>query len=322
MSYLNLRRSAVLVVSAALLLTACTMDDAGPGRAPGPPAPGATAPVTPTATPTATPRPTPPRADVGPAVDRLEEKYDADVGLYAVDTGTGRVAAHGEDERFAFASTYKALAAGAVLERSSAADLRKVVMFDAEDLVEYSPVTEQHVGDGMTMLQIIDAAVEESDNTAGNLLFDALGGPSGMQAALRAIGDETTVSARYEPELNEVAPGDDRDTSTAEALAADLRAYVLGDVLGEDDRRVLVEALRGSVTGAETIRAGVPDGWVVGNKTGTSGNGGRNDIGVVWPPGREPLVLAVLTQTEDPDAEPADALLAEVTAVAVEALGR
>jgi beta-lactamase class A len=93
-------------------------------------------------------------------------------------------------------------------------------------------------------------------------------------------------------------------------------------VLDEEARATFVEALRGSVTGAETIRAGVPDGWVVGDKTGTSGQGGRNDIGIVWPPDGEPVVLAVLTQTENPEAEPQDALLAEVTAVAVEALGR
>ncbi|WP_454855546.1 class A beta-lactamase [Promicromonospora soli] len=319
MSYPNLRQLVAPVAATALLLTACTADGA-PGPTPSTSAPASTA--TPTAAPSTTPAvtPAPPRADVDAAVGRLEETYDAAVGLYAVDTGTGRVAAYDEDKRFAFASTYKALAAGAVLERSSAADLREVITFDATDLAEHSPVAEQHVSDGMTMLEIIDAAVRQSDNTAGNLLFDALGGPTGFQAALCAIGDETTVSARREPELNDVAPGDDRDTSTAEALAADLRAYALGDVLDDAGRRVLVEALRGSVTGAETIRAGVPDGWVVGDKTGTSGDGTRNDIGIVWPPDGDPIVLAVLTRAEARGAEPDDALLAEVTAVAVEAL--
>jgi beta-lactamase class A len=238
-----------------------------------------------------------------------------------VDTGTEAEVAHRADRRFAYASTFKALAAGAVLERSGPDELARVVTYDADDLQEYSPVAEQHVGEGMTMYQIIDAAVQQSDNTAGNLLLDALGGPAGLEGALRGIGDETTRPARYEPELNDVAPGDERDTSTARALAHDLRAYGLGDVLDDEARATFVEALRGSVTGAETIRAGVPDGWVVGDKTGTSGHGGRNDIGIVWPPDREPVVLAVLTQTEDREAEPDDALLAEVTAVAVEALG-
>jgi beta-lactamase class A len=265
--------------------------------------------------------PPPPAVDVAAEIGRLEDEYDAVVGLYAVDTGTGTEATHRADRRFAYASTFKALAAAAVLERSGPDELAQVVTYEAGDLQEYSPVAEQHVDEGMTMYQIIDAAVQQSDNTAGNLLLDALGGPAGLEAALRAIGDETTMPARYEPELNDVAPGDERDTSSARALAHDLRAYGLGDVLDDDARETFVEALRGSVTGDETIRAGVPDGWVVGDKTGTSGDGGRNDIGLLWPPDGEPVVLAVLTQTEDREAEPDDALLAEVTAVAVEALG-
>lgn len=314
----NLRRLVVPVVAAALLVTAaCTPGGAAPG-----PDPSAqrSASTTPAPTPTATP--TPPPAAVAAELGRLEQRYDAVVGLYAVDTGTGRVAAHNADERFAYASTFKALAAAAVLDRADAADLRRVITFDAADLTEWSPVAERHVDDGMTIPQIVRAAVGHSDNTAGNLLLEELGGPSGLQAALRALGDTTTVAARYEPQLNDVAPGDERDTSTARALAADLRAYALGDVLDEDDRGILVDALRGSVTGADTIRAGVPDGWVVGDKTGTTGDGTRNDIGIVWPPEGDPIVLAVLTRTEVRGAEHDDALLAEATRVVVDALGR
>ncbi|MEU4363186.1 class A beta-lactamase [Promicromonospora sp. NPDC023987] len=316
----NLRRLAPLVASAALVLSACAPGSAEEASTASSPATAGSTTAGPTATKQA--RPPAPVIDVSDELGRLEKKYHAVVGLYAVDTGGGPRVAHRADERFAFASTFKALAAGAVLEQSSADELERVVTYDAADLVEYSPVTEQHVESGMTMLEIIDAAVQVSDNTAGNLLFDALGGPDGLEAALRGIGDETTVSARWEPELNDVTPGDERDTSTARALADDLRAYALGDVLDDTDRKILVEALQGSTTGDETIRAGVPDGWVVGNKTGTSGNGGRNDIGVLWPPDGDPIVLAILTRTEDPDAEPDDAFLAEATAVAMEALTR
>lgn len=312
----NLRRPALLLASAALVLTACTPGNAEPAPSPTPPDPS-------TSEKTAAPpvADAPDAADVAAEIGRLEKKYEAVVGLYALDTGTGVEVTHRADDRFAYASTFKALAAAAVLDRSSPEELEQVVIYDAGDLQAHSPVAERHLDEGMTMHQIIDAAVRESDNTAGNLLLDALGGPPGLADALRAIGDETTMPSRYEPELNDVAPGDERDTSTARALAQDLRAYGLGDVLDDDARATLVEALRGSVTGPETIRAGVPDGWVVGNKTGTSGRGGRNDVGLLWPPDGEPVVLAVLTQTEDPEAEPDDALLAEVTTVAVEALG-
>ncbi|MCP2266692.1 class A beta-lactamase [Promicromonospora thailandica] len=313
---------AVLALTAALTLGAALGGCSGGGAA----APDDTA--------SAVTAPAPGPPDTGPDADPdadsavdvrheiadLEARYDAVVGLYALDTGTGRVAAHRADDRFAFASTYKALAAGALLERDGTAGLDRVVTYTADDLVPYSPVAERHVTDGLTVRQVIDAAVRESDNTAGNLLFDALGGPAGLQAALRAAGDGATVSARPEPDLNDVPAGDERDTSTPRALAEDLRAYALGDRLDDDARAVLVEALRGSTTGDGTIRAGVPDGWTVGSKTGTSAVGTRNDVGVVWPPDGDPVVLAVLTQLRDRDAEPDDALLAQVTAVAVRAL--
>nr|BFF17220.1 hypothetical protein GCM10025730_07410 [Promicromonospora thailandica] len=239
---------AVLALTAALTLGAALGGCSGGGAA----APDDTA--------SAVTAPAPGPPDTGPDADPdadsavdvrheiadLEARYDAVVGLYALDTGTGRVAAHRADDRFAFASTYKALAAGALLERDGTAGLDRVVTYTADDLVPYSPVAERHVTDGLTVRQVIDAAVRESDNTAGNLLFDALGGPAGLQAALRAAGDGATVSARPEPDLNDVPAGDERDTSTPRALAEDLRAYALGDRLDDDARAVLVEALRGA----------------------------------------------------------------------------
>lgn len=313
----------VRTLTAALALALCAgLGACGTAQEPAPPSGSPSgAPSAPSA-PSASPAP----ADVSAALTRLEAEHDVAVGLYALDTGTGRVAAHRADERFAYASTFKALAAGAVLERHGTAVLDDVVTWSADDLVDWSPVTEQHVADGLTMREVIDAAVRESDNTAGNLLLDALGGPAGLRDALRAAGDDTTAPARTEPALNDHVPGDDRDTSTPRALAGSLRAYALGDRLDDDARAVLVEALRGSTTGDGTIRAGAPDGWVVGSKTGTSTVGTRNDVGIAWPPGAgpgtgDPVVLAVLVQAEDGSTTPDDALLAEATAVTFEALG-
>ncbi|GGP76512.1 class A beta-lactamase [Saccharothrix coeruleofusca] len=251
---------------------------------------------------------------------RLEREFDAELGVYAVETGTGREVAHRADQRFAYASTIKALATGAVLRRHAVGELEQVVTYARSDLVEYSPVTGDRVGTGMTLREVMDAAVRYSDNTAGNLLFRDLGGPEGLNAALRAIGDTTTKAARVETELNEAVPGDERDTSTPRALAGSLRAYALGDALPEDRRAVLVDLLRRNTTGAELIRAGVPEGWVVGDKTGSGGYGTRNDIAVVWPPDRAPIVLAVLSDRDTADADHDDALIARAAAAAVNAL--
>ena len=166
----------------------------------------------------------------------------------------------------------------------------------------FSPVTEQRVGTSMTLKALCSAAVRYSDNTAANLLLDELGGPKGLDAILEELGDDVTRMERREPELNDWAPGDTRDTSTPRALARDLRAFVLGDVLEAPERAQLTRWLRTNTTGDALIRAGVPDGWKVGDKTGTGATyGARNDIAVVWPPDRAPIVIAIMSNRAEPD---------------------
>jgi beta-lactamase class A len=251
---------------------------------------------------------------------RLEARFGARLGVYAVDTGSGRTVEHRADERFPYASTFKALAAAAVLATTSPQEMRTVVRYSRSDLVEYSPVTEQNVRRGMTLSGIAAAAVTRSDNTAGNLLLERLGGPQGLEDALRALGDRYTEAARTEPALNEATPGDISDTSTPRALASDLRAYAVDDALDRHDRAVLNGWLRANTTGAALIRAGVPSDWDVGDKTGTARYGTRNDIAVLRPPGSAPIVLAILSTRAEEAADLDDALVAAAARVATTAL--
>ncbi|MFG2049892.1 class A beta-lactamase [Micromonospora sp. NPDC048935] len=292
--------TAVAALSALVSLAACGTDDAPEART--------------TPSPEVTLSPTPAAEQ---EFQRLEQTFGARLGVYAVDTGTGRTVAHRADERFAYASTWKALAAAEVLDDTTDAELDRVVRFSAGQLVAHSPVTEKHVAEGLSLRALADAAVRYSDNTAGNLLLRHLGGPQGFETRLRSRGDTVTDAARYETALNEATPGDRRDTSTARALAGDLRAYTLGDALTPADRDVLCGWLRDNTTGAALIRTGVPAGWVVGDKTGTGGYGTRNDIAVLWPPDRAPIVLAVLSRRATKGAAPDDALLAQAARVVV-----
>jgi beta-lactamase class A len=296
-------RSFALVVSAALALSACS---AAPASRP-----------TPTTSPSA---PAAPSAD--PRFAELEAEFDARLGLYALDTGTGLALEYNADERFAYASTIKALLAGVVLDETTDVELDELVTYDASDLLDYAPITEQNVATGMTLRALADAAVRYSDNTAANLLFDRIGGPAGLDAALDELGDDVTQVDREEPELNEATPGDPRDTSTPRALATDLERFVLGDALDTGDRDTLTAWLVGNTTGDALIRAGVPEGWTVGDKTGSAAYGTRNDIAVFWPTDGAPIVIAVLSSRATPDADHDDALIARATAVAVEALAR
>lgn len=266
--------------------------------------------------------PAPPVADPAALHEdfgRLEREFDARLGVYAVDTATGQEIAYRADERFAYASTHKALSVGAVLRQHSVGELNKKISYGREDLVSHSPVTEKHVDSGMTLRAVMGAAVRYSDNTAANLLFRELGGPAGLDAALREIGDTTTHVDRIETDLNRTTPGDIRDTSTPRALAESLRAFTTGNALTERKRAILNEMLRTNALTQDLIRAGVPTGWEVGDKSGAADYGTRNDIAIIWPPNRAPIMLAILSDRDTKEADYDDALIARATTVALNA---
>ncbi|KDN80976.1 beta-lactamase [Kitasatospora cheerisanensis KCTC 2395] len=241
--------------------------------------------------------------------------------MYVLDTGSGREVAHRADERFAFASTSKALVGGALLRRASDADLERVVTYRQQDVLAWAPVTSQHLATGMKLRDLLAASLDHSDNTAANLVMAEVGGPAAVQQALRDLGDSTTDVSRTEPALNEAVPGDRRDTSTPRVLADDLRQYLLGDVLPPARRQLLTDLMLANTTGGPYIRAGVPAGWQVADRTGNGGYGTRNDLAVVWPGGgRKPLVVAVLSDRSRPDAPSNDTLLAEATEAALDLL--
>ncbi|WP_432036569.1 class A beta-lactamase [Streptomyces cucumeris] len=265
-----------------------------------------------------------PAADraAGDEFKKLEKAFDARLGVYAIDTGTGREVAYHDGSRFPFASTFKAMAAGTVLRERSLKGMDKKIRYTKDDLAAYSPITEKHTGTGMTLGELCDAAVRYSDNTAANLILAELGGPEALDAALEKMGDHTTRMVRREPELNDWDPKDTRDTTTPRAFAKDLRAFVLGDTLDKPERAQLTTWLRKNTTGATTIRAGMPKTWTVGDKTGTGSTyGSRNDIAVVWRPDAAPIVVAIMTNRTAKDAEPDDKLLARAAGVVADTLG-
>lgn len=246
---------------------------------------------------------------------RLEGESGGRLGVAMLDTGTGQCVGHRMDERFPMCSTFKVLASGAVLHRVDAGkeSLARRIYFTDSDLVTHSPETQKHVGPvGMTVAELCEAAMTLSDNTAGNLLLATIGGPQGLTAFVRSLGDEVTRLDRIETELNEAAPDDLRDTTTPDAMAADLGALALGDVLSTKSRTQLVSWLAANTTGSKRLRAGLPAGWRVGDKTGTGEQGTANDVAVIWPPDRAPFVItAYLTGAAAP-VERQDAVMAAV----------
>lgn len=251
----------------------------------------------------------------------LEQQYGARLGVYAHNTHTGQIVAHRTHERFAMCSTFKPVAAGAILrDNDCSAPLDRVIHYPRTDLVANSPITEQHLDDGMTVGELCAAAIRYSDNTAGNLLLRQIGGPDGLTRFFRSIGDPVSRLDRWETDLNRAVPGDPRDTTTPAAMGRSYARLTLGRTLSAADRRQLVTWLKGNTTSDERFRAGLPNGWVVADKTGTGDYAAANNIGVAWTTRRTPIVLAVLSSKPAKDAPADDALIADAARVLAQTL--
>lgn len=250
----------------------------------------------------------------------IEKASGGRLGVGVLDTGNGRRAGHRADERFPLCSTFKFLAAAFVLARVDQRKerLERRVVYGPRDLVTHSPVTEKHAdGTGMTVAQLCEATLTLSDNTAANLLLQSFGGPKGLTAFMRSIGDAKTRLDRFETALNEARPGDLRDTTTPAAMSRSMQKILLGDILTQPSRAQLLQWLDGNKTGDERIRAGLPADWKVGDRTGSGQNGTTNDIAILRPPGRAPILLSVyLTETAAAPAARNAALASVAAAVA------
>lgn len=232
---------------------------------------------------------------IGDAFAALEKELDGRLGIYAIDTGTGREFSYRADEAFAMCSTFKMMLSAAILQKSLAQPglLAKRIRYTKADMVFHVPITEKHLDNGMTVQELCDATMRYSDNAAANLLMKELGGPADVTAYARSIGDQAFRLDRWETELNTAIPGDPRDSTTPRAMAQSLRKIALGDALPAAQRQLMLEWLVGNTTGGNRIRAGLPKDWKAGDKTGAGMYGSNNDIAIIWPPGRAPVVLAM-----------------------------
>jgi beta-lactamase class A len=234
-------------------------------------------------------------------IRQIEADSGGRLGVSVLDTHSGLAYAYRGDERFPMCSAFKFLAAALVLSRvdQGQEQLSRRIAVQASDIVPYSPITQPRVGGlPMTVAELCEATVTLSDNAAGNLLLKSFGGPQGLTAYARSLGDEFTRLDRIEPDLNEATPGDPRDTTTPDAMLRAMQKIVLGRALTPASREQITRWLIDNKTGDKKLRAGLPAGWQVGDKTGGGGYGTNNDIGVLWPPGRAPvLVTCYLTQS-------------------------
>lgn len=261
-------------------------------------------------------------ASVQQKLAELEQKSGGRLGVALINTADNSQILYRADERFAMCSTSKVMAAAAVLKKSETKPdlLNQRVEIKKSDLVNYNPIAEKHVNGTMTLAELSAAALQYSDNVAMNKLIANVGGPKGVTAFARQIGDQTFRLDRTEPTLNTAIPGDPRDTSSPLAMAQTLRNLTLGTALGESQRAQLVTWLKGNTTGAASIKAGLPASWVVGDKTGSGDYGTTNDIAVIWPEDRAPLILVTYFTQPQPKAESRRDVLAAAAKIVTDGL--
>jgi beta-lactamase class A len=256
---------------------------------------------------------------------QLEHALNGRLGVFALNTADASRLSYRESERFPMCSTFKVLLVSAVLDLSTrtAGLMQQRIRYTQSDLVSYSPITKKNLENGMRVAELCGAALQYSDNTSANLLMRLVGGPSAVTDYARSIGDRDFSLDRWETDLNTSLPGDERDTTTPESMGLSFQRLVLGDTLGADQRIQLRGWLIGNTTGATRIRAAVPGEWQVGDKTGSGSNYGvANDIAVLWPPGREPVVCVVYTTQTAKDAKARSDVIASAARIVVEWVGR
>ncbi|MFF2045887.1 class A beta-lactamase [Kitasatospora sp. NPDC058170] len=320
-------RRAVLALGAGTALTlgagtalAAAVSAGGPAHAAGEPA-------HPVDGPTHAAGGAPPGGDApARALARLEAEHGARLGVFARNTVTGRTVVHRANELFPVCSVHKTFTAAAVLRDldRDGGFLARRIRYTGKDVADagHAPVTgtPEHLANGMTVAELCAAAIGHSDNAADNLLLRELGGPTAITRFCRSIGDDVTRLDRWEPALNSAEPERTTDTTSPAAVGRSHLELVLGDALAPRDRRQLTAWLLANTTGAARLRAGLPPGWTLADKTGTGAHGTTNDVGIAWAPDGTPVVLAVLSTKQDAGAAADEPLVAGAAAVLAAAL--
>ncbi|MFI1018785.1 class A beta-lactamase [Streptomyces sp. NPDC020965] len=256
----------------------------------------------------------------------LEREHSARLGVYALNTATGRRVQYRATETFPLCSVFKTLAAAAVLRDldHDGEFLARRIRYTAKEATDsgYAPITSkpENLSGGMTVEELCAATICYSDNAAGNLLLRELGGPTAITRFCRSIGDRTTRLDRWEPDLNSAEPGRVTDTTSPRAIGQTYARLTLGTALPPPDRARLTDWLLANTTGGAKLRAGLPSDWIVADKTGGGKYGTNHDVGIVWPPNHSPIVMAVLTTQPEPEAPADNPLIAKTATLVATAL--
>lgn len=252
------------------------------------------------------------------ALKDIEAKSQGRLGVHMISGSSAREFGYRSDELFMMLSSFKFLASALVLARVDRGleSLDRRIQYSKQDVLSWAPVTKDHAdGDGLTLEQLCHATVTTSDNTAANLILNSYGGPKALTEFVRGLGDSVTRLDRMEPHLNTRHETEPLDTTSPRAMARAMKTLLTGNILTEKSRKTLQQWLLANTTGGKRLKAGIPETWLIGDKTGTNQTD-ANDIGVIYPPLRAPIFVTAYLADSTASSQLKDETLADVGRVA------
>ncbi|MDF3047197.1 MAG: bla [Candidatus Midichloriaceae bacterium] len=253
---------------------------------------------------------------------KLESSTEGRLGIFAINTKNGHIIKYRSDEIFPTGCTSKVIGVAVVLKKSmlDPSLLSQNIKYSKKDLDAWAPITKQYVSKGMTVRELCAASISFSDNTAMNLLLRSIGGIQGMNDFARSIGDPSfRQDSDWPEEAFSGGAGNLKDTSTPQAMVESFHKLTIGDVLERPHRDLFTAWLINSQTSTARIHAGIPKGWIIGNKTGTGAvYGSTNDIAIVWPPKHEPILIGVYYTSDNKKAKKREDIVAAATKALIE----
>jgi beta-lactamase class A len=285
--------------------------------------------------------------------------FDGRIGA-CIQAGERTACVRGE-ESFSLQSVMKLLVGTAVLDAVDKGRRRldDEATIRAQDLSLNVQPLAQLVGSSgyrTTIGDLVRRAIIDSDSAATDFLIAQLGGPSAVQAVLKAKGisgiridrDERHLQTEiaglmWQPEyvdatvLNralEAVPEtrrqeayrkyqvDSRDTATPKGMASFLIRLARGDLLSSSSTEYVLKAMDECKTFPNRLKAGVAPGWKIAHKTGTSGSWkgltvATNDVGILTSPDASQVSIAVFVADSRASSADRAAIIAKICAAAI-----
>lgn len=200
--------------------------------------------------------------------------------------------------------------------------LTQTIRFLPSDLIspdQYSPLRDAHPHGNadLPVQELIRLALVESDGVASDILMRSLGGPAAVEAYVRSLGISGISIRDTEKALGREVTLENRDTAQPRALVALLRLLADRSPLSPEHTQLLLGWMSSTHTGDRRLKALLPPGTKVADKTGTSGTGRKftnatNDVGLITLTDGHRLAVAVFVADSTAPEAVGERVIAEI----------